>query len=263
MVYVSCVGEVMDTSRFDRLEISCSSALARRGIVPLVMLLVLLAGPTALVVPRTAKAAEALTIVTKERGSGNPALHACYTVADLRDDGGFNGGVGGACDGHDGTADGTTVVTLLGPCSPCRVTQGLPDQPNDQPTDYLLEPSQEGSSGQTYTFENFLKPYIVVSMINAKTKKKFKGACIGVSRPGVAGTGMRICDGVPNGGDQDGRKNGKITTKRLPTPDGKPATLTYEVAGSTPGFAAKAVTLEAEPAKTGEFEKATLKFRRS
>ena len=76
---------------------------------------------------------------------------------------------------------------------------------------------------------------------------------------------MGICDGNPNGGDgdQDGRRNGKITTKRLPTTDNTPLTHTWQVADSTPGFNAKAVTLEIEPAKTGEFEKATLKFRRT
>ncbi len=253
----------MDGTQFDRLVTSFWSSGIRRGIVRLLMVLVLLAGPVALVVPRAA-AAETMTIITTERGSGNPALHACYTVADLNN-GQVNGGVGGSCDGNDGTADGTTVVTLLGPCDPCRVTQGLPNKPNNQPTDYLLEPSQEGNSSQTYTFTNFLKPYIVVTMINVKTGKKFKGACIGLSQPGVSGSGSRICDGNPGGGDadQDGRKNGKITTKRLPTPGGQPVILTYEVAGSTPGYKAKAVTLEAEPAETGEFEKAALKFRRT
>jgi len=251
----------MDSSRFDLLVTSFSSSAARRGIARLLLVLVMLAGPAALVVPRAAEAADTITIFTKERGSLKPALYACYTVADLNESGGFNGGVGGACDGNDGTADGTTVVNLTGPCDPCQVTQGLPDKPNDQPTDYLLEPAQVGSSSQTYTFKNFLKPYIIVTMINTKTDKPFKGACIGLSQPGVSGSGMRICDGVPNGGDQDGRTNGKIKTKRLPTPDGKPATLTYKVAGSTPGYKAKAVTLQAEPAKTGEFEEATLKFR--
>jgi hypothetical protein len=233
-------------------------------VVRVLAVLVVLAGPVALVVPKAAEAAETITIVTKEQGSGNPALHACYTVADLNN-GQFNGGVGGACDGNDGTADGTTVVNLTGPCDPCRVTQGLPDQPNDQPTDYLREPDQQGTSSETYTFTNFLKPYIVVTMIKANSGKKFKGACIGVSQPGVAGTGMRICDGNPGGGDADKdlKVNGKIKTKRLPTPGNQPVTLTYEVDGSTPGYEAKkAVTLQAEPAETGEFEKATLKFRR-
>jgi hypothetical protein len=102
-------------------------------------------------------------------------------------------------------------------------------------------------------------------MINVKTGKPFKGACIGLSRPGVSGSGSRICDGNPGGGDadQDGRTNGKIKTKRLPTPSQRPETLTYEVAGSTPGYKARAVTKQAEPAETGEFEKATLKFRRT
>jgi hypothetical protein len=206
----------------------------KRAVAVLVVLM-MLAVPAALMVPRGADAAETITIFTQERSSMQPALYACYNVADLRDDGGFNGGVGGACDGTDGTADGKTMVTLLGPCSPCRVTQSLPVKPNDQPTDYLLEPSQQGSSSQTYTFTNFLKPYIVVTMINVKTGKMLKGGCIGVERPGVPGTGMRICDGVPNGGDQDGKKNGKIKTKRLPTPSQEPETLTYKVAGSTPG----------------------------
>jgi hypothetical protein len=118
-----------------------------KRVIWLLTIVVMLAGPVALVVPRAAEAADTMTIVTKERGSGNPALHACYTVVDLNN-GQPNGGAGGSCDGNDGTADGTTVVNLTGPCDPCRVTQGLPDQFNDQPTDYLLEPPQEGTSSQ-------------------------------------------------------------------------------------------------------------------
>ena len=138
----------MDSSQFDRLATSFLSSGSRRRIVQLLMVLVMLAGPVALIVPRAAEAADTITIVTKERGSLKPALHACYTVEDLRDDGGGNGGVGGACDGADGAADGTTVVTVA-PCSPCRVTQHLPAQPNHQPTDYLLEPQQTGTQSET------------------------------------------------------------------------------------------------------------------
>jgi hypothetical protein len=231
-----------------------------KRVIWLLTIVVMLAGPVVLVVPRAAEAADTMTIFTQERGSLKPALYACYTIADL-ENGQFNGGAGGGCDIDDGPADGKTIVNLTGPCDPCLVTQGLPDKPNDQPTDYLREEPQTGSQGQTYTFTNFLKPYFVVTMINVKTGKPFKGACIGLSRPGVGGFGMRICDGVPNGGDQDGRKNGKIKTKRLGTPSQEPETLTYEVAGSTPGYKARAVTKQAEPAETGEFEKATLRFR--
>jgi len=233
-----------------------------KRVVAVLVILMMLALPAAFMVPRGADAAETITIFTKERGSVKPALYACYTVADLNN-GQFNGGVGGSCDANDGTADGKTVVNLTGICDPCRITQKLVDKPNDQPTDYLLEPAQDGSSSQVYTFKNFLKPYIVVTMINVKTGKPFKGACIGLSRPGVPGTGSRICDGNPGGGDadRDGRVNGKIKTKRLPTPDGRPVTLTYEVAGSTPGYTARAVTLKAEPARTGEFEEVTINLR--
>ncbi len=234
----------------------------RRTIALLTMaaLLAIAAFPLGLVAPQSARAAGTITVNTVERGSGNPAPYAKYCVEDLTDSGTGNGGVGCATD-TDG--DGTTVVEVA-PCDPCRVTQALPEQPNGQPTDYLLEEPQLTSVGGTLTFNNFLKPYIVVTIRNAKTGKLVKGACIGVSRPNVAGTGFGVCDGNPNGGnaDRDGRKNGKIRTARLPTPDGRPATLNYKVENKTPGFKAKSVTVSAEPAKTGEFETVTLKQRR-
>lgn len=217
--------------------------------------------PIGLVAPQSARAAGTITVVTKERGSeGRPAPFVKYCVEDLTDSGTGNGGVGCSTD-TDG--DGTTQIDV-GPCDPCRVTQSLPEKPDGSYPDYLLEEPQLTQIGGTLTFNNFLKPYIVVTLRNAKTGKLVKGACIGVSRPNVGGTGFGVCDGNPNGGnaDQDGRKNGKIKTVRLPTPGLEPVTLNYKVENKTPGFKARAVTVSAEPAETGEFETVTLKLRR-
>ncbi len=245
--------------------------------VSVLAVLTMMAVPMAWPGQPAAGAGDPVTIHAVERGSNNPVLYACYTLTDLNN-GTPNGSPGGGCDGKvgddDGVVNGTVVVSPGGECDPCRVTQSLPPQPAGTPhngpkpvggSSYLLElPAyKDGPSGGTFTFRNFFKPYIVVTMINVKTGKPFKGACIGVSRPGVSGTGMGICDGNSNGGDadQDGRTNGRITTKRLPTPEGNAVPLTWKVAGSTPGYKARAVTVEAEPAKTGEFEKVTLKLR--
>lgn len=224
-------------------------------------LLVILAAPLALVHPQPAAAAGTITVITVERGSGKPAPYAKYCVSDLREDGGLNGGVGCATD-TDG--DGTTHVQVA-PCDPCHVAQALPEQPDGQPTDYLLEEPQITSLGGTLTFRNFLKPYFVVTLRDAQTGNLVKGGCILMSRPNVGGSGFGACDGNPNGGnaDRDGRKNGKIRTARLPTPDGRPATLTYKVENTTPWYTARSVKESAEPATTGEFETVTLKLRRS
>lgn len=229
--------------------------------------LAMLVVPAVLTVPRAVEAqAQSITIHTKELGSLKPALYACYTLTDLNL-GEPNGGSGKNCDNGqngDAEADGMVVVTLLRECSPCRVTQSLPEKPDSTPPDYLLEDPQITEPGGTLTFKNYLKPYIVVTMIDAKTGKPFKGACVSVSRPGVGGTEVGGCDGNPGGGtaDQDLRKNGKLRTKRLSTPSGDPVTLTYRVVGNTPGYKARAITVSAEPATTGESEKVTLKFRR-
>lgn len=226
-------------------------------------LVAVLAMPVALVGPPAAEAAGTITVVTKERGSGGPARYACYTVEDLRDDGGGNGGVGGACDDADGSADGTTTVNLLGPCSPCRVSQSLPDLPDDSPTPYLREPSQVGAEGQTFTFENFLKPFLVVTARDLKTGKLVKGACIAVVDLDQGGADYAGCDGtLVNGhGDQDGKRNGKIKTTRLPN------TGNFRVQVKTPfptGYRnGPSVKLVAEPATTGEFEAVTIKLRRA
>lgn len=232
----------------------------KRAIV-LSALLAILAAPLALVHPQPAAAAGTITVNTIERGSGKAAPYAKYCVADLRDDGGFNGGVGCATD-TDG--DGTTIVEVA-PCDPCHVTQALPEQPNGQPTDYLLEEPQITFIGGSLTFRNFLKPYFVVTLRDARTGNLVKGGCILVSRPNVGGSGIGACDGNANGGnaDRDGRKNGKIKTIRLSTPDGRPATLDYRVENKTPWYTARSVTESVEPAKTGEFETVTLKLRRS
>ena len=221
------------------------------GLALVAMLIV----PFGLARPQAAAAAGTITVETKERGSEGPALHACYTVADLNDSGGFNGGVGGACDKDDGAVDGTTVVSVA-PCSPCRVSQGLPDKPNGQPTDYLPEPPQTGAEGQTFTFRNFLKPYLVVTASDAKTGKQIEGACIAVVNVDLGGGAFGGCDGGTS--DRDGQRNGKIETPRLAHAG------TFRVDQKSPppaGYVLGAsVEVVADPAQTGEFEAVTIKL---
>ena len=229
-----------------------------RRTVSVLAVLALLAVPLGLARPAAVAAAGTITVETKERGSEGPALHACYSVADLTESGGFNGGVGGACDGDDGAADGRTVVNLKLPCSPCRVSQGLPDKPDGRPTDYLPEPPQTGAEGQTFTFRNFLKPYLVVTTLDARTGQRVEGACIAVVDVDRGGGAFAGCDGtlVNGSGDQDGQRNGKIQTTRLHN------TGNYRVDQKSPpppGYVLGAsVDAAADPAQTGEFEAVTV-----
>jgi len=221
--------------------------------------------PMALAGPSPAAAGETVTIHTKERGSEKPALYACYTLTDLPGGDRVDGGLGRFCDGSsfdaDGTANGTVVVATSAECDPCRVEQGLPDKPDGTPTDYLVEPAQERSPSAPFTFRNFLKPYLVVSVRDAKTKKPVKGACIAVVDLGQGGTDFSACDGtLVNGqGDQDGRKNGKIRSSRLPNAGA------FRVDNRSPypaGYRkAKSVKVSAGPAETGEFEAVAIKPR--
>ncbi len=149
-----------------------------RRVVPAMALVAMLVVPFGLAGPPAASAQGTITVETKERGSEEPALYACYNVQD-RSNGSGTGAVGAACDGDDGLIDGTTVVTVSN-CNPCRVSQSLPDKPDDQPTDYLLEPFQDGSEGDTFTFRNFLKPYFVVTARDSRTGNPVKGACVAV-----------------------------------------------------------------------------------
>lgn len=226
----------------------------RRTIALLTMaaLLAIAAFPLGLVAPQSARAASTITVETVERDSGDPVPYACYTVADLNENGNFNGGVGGDCD-EDG--DGTTQVDVA-PCDPCRVTQGLPDQPNDQPTDYLLEPDQEGGADKTaYTFRNFLKPFLVVTVKDARTGKLVEGACISVAPPGGGGVAGG-CDG--DAADLDEQSNGKVQTKRVLDGDYN-VTLTRVPTNYVDNDPSQLVT--AEPAKTGEFESVTFNVK--
>ena len=195
-----------------------------------IALLAALALPLGLAAPPAARAADTITVVTKERGSEGPALYACYSVEDLTDAGTGNGGVGAACDGDDGTVDGTTRVPVA-PCDPCRVSQHLPEKPNDQPTDYLLEPAQVGGAGQTYTFRNYLKPYVVVSAVDARTGNRVLGACVVVADVD-RGSGVGGCDGAPS--DRDGRRNGKIQTPRLNNANYRDGTGNHRVDQTSP-----------------------------
>ena len=218
--------------------------------VSVLAVLTLLAVPLGLAQPQSTVAAGTIRIETRERGSEGPALHVCYSVEDLTDAGTSNDGV-----------DGTTVVRLLGigTCSPCRVTQKLPTQPNNQPTDYLLEPPQTGEAGQTFTFHNFLKPYLVVTAFDARTGQRVEGACIAVEDLDQGGTDFGGCDGDKPGGagDQDGQRDGRITTRRLPNVGN------FRVHQKSPppsGYVLGAsVDVAAKPAQTGEFEAVTVK----
>ncbi len=219
-------------------------------------LLAALAVPLGVTNPPAASAAGTITVETKERGSEGPAPYACYTVEDMSNGTG-NGAVGGACDG-DG--DGTTVVPV-GDCDPCRVSQSLPEQPNGQPTDYLLEQPQTGAVGQTFTFWNFLKPYFVVTTVDARTGQRVPGACIGVQDLDAGGAPFAGCDGNAAGGagDQDGLRDGRITTRRLPhagnyrVNQGSPPPAGYLLGASA--------DVVAEPAQTGESEAVELKLQ--
>lgn len=226
-----------------------------KRMVSVLAVLTLLVVPLDLARPSTAAAGSTMTILTKERGSGDPALYACYSVEDLTDAGTGNGGVGGGCDGDDGAADGTTLLTGLAPCDPCRVTQKLPDQPDDQPTQYLLEPQQVGGAGQMYTFANFLKPYLVVTALDARTGVRVPEACVAVADVDRGGAVFGGCDGQPS--DRDGRRDGKIETPRLPHAGN------YRVDQKSPpppGYVLGAsADVAADPATTGEFDAVTVK----
>ena len=231
-----------------------------KRVVLVVTVLTLVIVPLGLARPPAAAAADTITILTKERGSEGPALYACYSVEDLTDAGTGNGGVGAACDGDDGTVDGTTRVPVA-PCDPCRVSQGLPDRPNDQPTDYLLERPQVGGAGQTFTFRNFLKPYVVVSAVDARTGNRVLGACIVVADVD-RGSGVGGCDGASS--DRDGRRNGKIQTPRLNNANYLDGTGNHRVDQTSPAPAGyvlgASVEFVADPARTGEFEAVTVKL---
>jgi hypothetical protein len=109
-----------------------------------------------------------MTVLTKDRITGGPVAGACYSVADRVE----GGGRASACDHHDGANDGTTLLSATDPCDSCRISQGLPDDPEtDLPTDYLLEPPLDTGWGGTVTFQNYAKPYLVVSSVDARTGK--------------------------------------------------------------------------------------------
>ena len=137
----------------------------------------------------------------------------------------------------------------------------MPKNPDNSAIDYLPEPSQDGAFAQTYIFENFLKPYLVVTARDAKTGKLVKGACIGIHDNVEGGNDFAGCDGkLVNGhGDQDGRKNGKIKTIRLPN------TGDFTIVNTSPfpnGYrAAKPRSVSAGPAEAGEFVPVTIKLR--
>lgn len=225
--------------------------------IALPALLALLVAPLALVQPQPTAAEEStMTIVTVERGSGKPVRNACYTVADIS---GVPFGVGGACDRDDGNSDGTTIVRSTDPCDLCRVHQGLGDNGDNPPVDYVPAPDQEGGFGQTYTFKNFLKPPLVVTAVDAKTGDPVKGACVVVSD--VSGVPFAVaggCDGGPT--DQDDRRNGKFETPRL-----NPSKYRVDQKSPPPSgysLGAKSVTFRADPVVRGKFEAVTIKLRR-
>lgn len=227
------------------------------------VVLAALAAPVAWRAPAASGAGAPVTIRTTERGSGAPAPYACYALTDLPGGAASGGGQGRFCDNGlngDDAADGTVVATPSGECDPCRVTQDLPAKPGGVPTEYLLEPPQEGPSGGTFTFANYLKPYLVVTARNAKTGKLVKGACIAVGKQGQ-GADLGACDGDRAGGlgDQDGLRNGRIVTRRLST------TGDYVVVNKSPfprGYrAARPVTVSAGPAETGQSEAVVIRLR--
>lgn len=208
-----------------------------------ITVLMLLAGPLTLAPTPSVSAASQMRIETKERGSGNPIPYACYTVADLI----RGGGIGtNHCD-EDG--DGTTIITSDDPCTSCRVGQSLPDDPNTGlPTNYLLEPSQDGGFSATYTFENFLKPYLVVTARDARTDKLIEGVCIAIADVDQGGAAAGGCDGAAS--DLDGQRNGKIETKRLGHAGNYRVDQTVVPAGYLKGPAQSVI---AEPSLPGEF----------
>lgn len=212
---------------------------------------------TILVVPLTfarvpeASASGTMTILTKERGSGAPAIGACYSVQDLI----RGGGIASACDNHDGSLDGTTILTSTDPCDSCRIHQSMPDHPTTGlPTEYLVEPFQDSGFGGSLTFENYLKPYLVVTALDAKTGNRVNGFCIAVGDLDRGGGAAAGCDGDTS--DLDGQRDGKITTKRLAR------TGNYRVSQKSPfppGYVqGPSVDLFADPATTGQFEAVTL-----
>ncbi len=223
----------------------------RNRAIVLSALLALLVAPLALLHPQPAAAASTMTIVTKERGSGKSIPHVCYGVRDME----RGGDVAGGCD-DDG--DGTTVLTTDGAgCSNCRIGQSLRDDPNTGlPTEYLSEPFQFGGFNQTYTFENFLKPYLVVTARDARTGDRVAGACITVANVDQGGASFGGCDGGTT--DEDGERNGKIATPRL-TRAGN-----YRVDQKAPfpaGYVQGAsVPVAAKPALPGEFENVTIEL---
>lgn len=175
----------------------------------LALLAVLL--PLGLVAPPAASAAiTSTTIVTTDRNTGRPLDSVCYSAADL-DQG---GSIGGGCDWDDGANDGTTTVTSEDPCGSCRFTQSLPDDhETGLPTEYVLAPPKDRGWGGTVTFQNFPKPYLIVTSRDARSGALLPGVCIGVTDLDRGGGADGVCDGGPN--DPDGLRNGRMQTKRL------------------------------------------------
>ena len=167
--------------------------------------------PLGVVTSSPAAAAGTTTIVTTDRATGQPVLSACYAVADLI----RGGSPGGACDYDDGANDGTTTVTSPDPCTSCRFTQGLRDDPSTGlPTDYLVAPPLDTGWGGTLSFQNDAKPYLVVTALDTRTGKLVPGVCLSVEDLDHGGGIAAACDGAT--GDRDGARNGKMTTSRLP-----------------------------------------------
>lgn len=227
-----------------------------RRLVLLATMLSLLIVPLSLALPQTAGAQSSpLVIHTVERGSGAPVLYVCYGVRDL----GRGGDIAGACDQDDGNADGTTTLTTGWPeCSNCRISQSIRENPNTGlPLDHLREPPLEGVSwsGGPYTFQNYLKPFLVVSAVDATTGALVPGACINVgnlSRGGGVGGG---CDG--DSFDQDNARNGMFKTKRLNLAYPYVGPENFRVSQTSPpppGYELGArVDTAAGPAETDEF----------
>lgn len=177
------------------------------------MIVVLLAGlilPLSATTARPAAAAATMTFNAVDIDAGGPARGACYSASDLV----RGGGIGSACDWHDGTNDGTTTITSNDPCSSCRFTQSFPDDPDTgQPTIYLpAQPFDQGFGGSVIVGVR-AKPYIIATIRDAKSGNLLPGVCITVQDLDRGGGAAAGCDGAPT--DLDGARNGRITTKRI------------------------------------------------
>jgi len=208
----------------------------------------------ALALPSPASAAATpITITAVERGSGAPVPGACYSVVD-RGRGG--GSIAGGCDnGQNGDAvahDGTVVLTTERECEVCEVVQTLPNLAPGVVTNHLLEPMQTGG-WQDYQFSNYLKPYLQVAFVDARTDVPLTGACIGINKTGEPGGIYAGCDGNDGGGagDQDGAANGVVETRRLPTAG--TYTVGQPASGAPDGYlVADPFDVDAPPAETGD-----------